>query len=97
MFFYAMIPTVKCRRRLSVAEAEIPAALAKDPTTKRLADRLLDRDMTIELSQAAKEKLRGYLPAGSRDVVIEGGGHMVIETHAAEVGALTLEFISENP
>ena len=28
-----------------------------DLFTKRLADRLLDRDMTIELSQAAKEKL----------------------------------------
>ena len=36
-----------------------------DLFTKRLGDRLLDRDMTIELSQAAKEKLIeiGFDPA----------------------------------
>ena len=53
------------------------------------------RDSVIP--QADKEKLRGYLPEGSRDVVIEGGGHMAIETHAAEIGALTLDFMAENP
>lgn len=50
------------------------------------------RDAVIP--DGAKDKLRGYLPAGSRDEIMDGAGHMVIETHADAVAATTAAFIA---
>ena len=46
------------------------------------------------LTDSTKTSLREALPEGSEDVLIEGAGHMVIETHAGEVAAITDGFIS---
>lgn len=53
------------------------------------------RDTVIP--DGAKNKLRAALPAGSRDVMVDGGGHMVIETHADEVAGVTAAFLADNP
>ena len=41
--------------------------------------------------------LRRAMPQGSTDVVLPGAGHMLIESRAAEVAALTLGFLAAHP
>lgn len=41
--------------------------------------------------------LRSALPEGSVDTVMEGAGHMLIESRAEETAAITLDFLSKNP
>lgn len=48
------------------------------------------------IPEADRENLRKYLPEGSEDIIINGGGHMLIETHADEVADYTLKFIENN-
>lgn len=50
-----------------------------------------DRDFVI--TDGARKNLRAALPQGSEDYVVKGGGHMCIETHAAEVAAVTTAFM----
>ncbi len=50
-----------------------------------------DKDYVI--TDDMRKSLRAALPEGSLDYVIKGAGHMVIETHAAEVADLTVRFI----
>lgn len=52
-----------------------------------------DKDYVV--SDSLRKSLRAALPEGSLDYVVKGAGHMVIETHAAEVAALTAAFLEK--
>lgn len=54
-----------------------------------------DKDMVI--TDSTKNKTRDYLPEGSIDYIVVGGGHMFIENRAEEAAAVTLEFLANNP
>ena len=49
------------------------------------------------ITDDAKDKLRSYLPEGSVDYIVEGGGHMFIENYAEETANVTLSFLANNP
>ncbi len=49
------------------------------------------------ISADAQDSFRNYLPEGSVDYVVEGGGHMFIENKADETAQVTLEFLANNP
>lgn len=49
------------------------------------------------ISAAAQDSFREYLPEGSVDYIVEGGGHMFIENKAEETAQVTLSFLNENP
>ncbi|MBQ6065879.1 MAG: alpha/beta hydrolase [Clostridia bacterium] len=53
------------------------------------------RDTVCPLAE--RINLRSALPEGSVDFIMEGAGHMLIESRAAEVASVTLDFLSENP
>ena len=53
-----------------------------------------DEDFVIQESQ--RKQLRESLPKGSKEVIIKGAGHMVIETHADQVAKKTLSFLKAN-
>lgn len=48
------------------------------------------------ISTAAQDTFREYLPEGSVDYVVEGGGHMFIENMADETAEITLSFLEAN-
>lgn len=54
-----------------------------------------DKDMVI--TDSTKDKTRDYLPEGSVDYIVEGGGHMFIENRAQETAEITLSFLANNP
>lgn len=54
-----------------------------------------DKDMVI--TDNTKNTTRSYLPEGSVDYIVEGGGHMFIENRAEEAATVTLEFLANNP
>lgn len=43
--------------------------------------------------ESLQQSLRDALPEGSTDVVVKGGGHMTIETHADKVAKITVKFL----
>ncbi len=49
------------------------------------------------ISADAQNAFRAYLPEGSVDYVVEGGGHMFIENLADETAQVTLSFLNSNP
>ncbi|MBR3766779.1 MAG: alpha/beta hydrolase [Clostridia bacterium] len=48
------------------------------------------------ISSSAQDEFREYLPEGSVDYIVDGGGHMFIENKADEVAEVTLKFLAEN-
>ena len=50
-----------------------------------------NRDYVV--SDSLRKDLRAALPEGSLDYVVKGAGHMVIETHVAQVAELTVDFM----
>ena len=57
----------------------------------------LNGDKDVVCPPTERINLRAALPEGSVDVVMEGAGHMLIESRAAEIAALTLDFLAANP
>ena len=52
-----------------------------------------NRDFVI--ADSLRKNLRAALPDGSVDYVVKGAGHMVIETHAADVAKVTTDFLAD--
>ena len=48
------------------------------------------------ISRQAIQKLRGYLPEGSTDLILASGGHLFIESRADLTAEHTLNFLSEH-
>ena len=54
----------------------------------------LNGDKDFVITDSTRKSLRAALPDGSVDYVVRGAGHMVIETHAAEAAAVTVDFLA---